>query len=1374
MYDYYFFDEPHRKFDDRCEYGLCEKSIVYRRMRAAIKEWKPPYNHTTASNIEEVETANSVGGCTNGFTDVLEYMLYNVSGETGLPAHYTCCMYLYRKTGAQEHGGEKEEDTYLETGHVCNAIPIMIGSRLEKKVMSRLASMLGIGVSSVYDEHYLHTVYSGSFMINGTFYYSLFRESNNNKICHNSKSKYRGEETVAYFYDNTCNRGVKLFTNKSGELRVNDRDGNEVTDVTSEVMSQLYKECLHNPRHYTRNMDLIKGFFSCIKRQGLAGIDNFKNKIYTNYSIGLNTFMDKLPTSAMTNPMWNGSLLVGKINLGISQRLIYPKSKSETKKQNEQKLKMCTGGKSNHVRYLVETQRRRMRKTRMSANDANSSNCWQKQRAAARQDDDGVPPATKRRCVRKDYRSAQQKDSTGTPTHTILGSKDVKAGGLIERLEQGERNGPSAFNQVSVSYLPLIRVLSNTVQKLQVEHVHAESSKTVPRDAYGFICMKYMGNIATAGKNMLFTDRAHVSYGHVHKVIDAVERGIDTLISEWAQVPQSTSDTVGLAVQPHDTDGDWLHVVINNAVTEWSVSQRRLLQFIVFLKTRCHRFVWTKTVGNYLCIYYYEGVPLLRYERGEAMFELLRAALTVGANGGDVLKEDVACLYFSRDELEMLAATATANIPDCRSRTLVDRTNTLIDEWFMRSHHNADGCGYESLSPSSLLAKHVDQFTDYTAPAKRSVSVNARKSACVNVYYQKAAELIRGFHIFVDPRGFERATAKQVADEHGLPEWVTLRDFARAHAETSNCPPSQTTGTDGGGGGTDRSLDNFYLLRTIFADMDGHNVEDANVLDASVDLNLAFSYSFSLTFVDRTKKGLDIIVPPPRNAASVCSWDATGEPNMVLFMVCTVRKRDGEDSNTIDIGEMLCASSDARRSNADFRDGGGGGDKGSRRRSTTTPSDDHVNFPPFRKLSVVQSGDGNYHVCFMRNDAVLLRSIQKLRRTVGLDVVPPAPPDMSNATRLAENAYAYRCKPEVNVYDALTYLQTRCTTFKGSQNERVVTVDVRVHGRSDKYDGIKVVNSFGQKGLALIKDLRPFFRQQTPASHNVPVQLVMNNCSFVSRQPIGQCLQMQRNMYAVTESVAGERVGVGYTVVFFTENEPDTKTCLVRFDEMLRSVVITSLLPVTQILKSCLDNVFNPFGVLYPPQTSHIMSLYKCKGVSYKFSGIKSTSFSTKEDIQALIYLYNVYTQTPTQSRLGGSKALLDVMEAMHEKGDRQRLRDIGALRKKRGRPDPVDPSIPNQTYDLRLEGQWIDGFDSFLAHNRGETMGCAQASDNVLRTYNSRDNVYRTTHICGDPNLITDALDNRSSSIDHLVARFTGKERDHHHNHRRRHHDST
>lgn len=1371
IYDYYYLDEPYRKFDDRCEYGLCDKSILFRRIRSAVEEGRIGKSYKTPlANGKETEKDGS-----RHTTDVLDYMMYNVSGDTGLPAHYTCCMYLYKKVA-----GDDASDTYVENGHVCNAIAIMIGSRLEKKVLTRLAEMLSLDISDIYDEDYLHKIYSGSYLVNGTFYYSLFRESNNNKVCHNSKSKYRGDETVAYFYDNTCNRGVKLFTKSTGheitnsrddnilvndddtpnmtdrsmyqeELILNDRDGEEVTNVTTKVMFQLYKECLNNPQYYTLNMDLIKGFFSSVKRQGLTGIDNFKNKIYTNYSIGLNTFLDKLPSTAMDNPMWNASLLVGKVNLGISQRLIYPKSKSETKKQNEQKLKMCTGGKS--TGYLIETQRRRnVRKTRslMSAHCGKYRKDDKIGTGESKPEDDEVVDSVKissrqrtvcgkrktvqnigqrlqkrRRLQDPPTYSSARVTETESVTHTILGSKDVKAVGLIERLENNDRSGPSTFNQVSVSYLPLIKVLSNTVQKLQVEHVHAESSKTVPRDAYGFICMKYMGNIATAGKNMLFTERVQVSYGHVHMVIEAVEEGINALTATHCQTQQATP--FGLVIrrgrkQQNPPNGDWMYVVINNAVSVWSVSRKRLWEFVVYLKTRCHRFAWTRVVDDYLCIYYYEGVALLRYERGESLFDMLSSVLaeTAGEKEDSVLT-GVDWLYISRDELETLASMVTMN---CEKNDIVEKTNTLIDDWFMRSRR--DG-GYDGVEHMSLLAKHVDQYTEYTAPSKRSVSVNARKSACVNVYYQRAADLIRGFNIFVDPDGYEHATAKQVENEHGLPEWVTLRDFARARAEPANCPQPVND--------SDQSLDNFYMFRTIFADIDGFNVEDANVLDASVDLNLSFTYSFSLTFVDRTNKGLDIIVPPPRNAACVCSWDANGDPNIVLFMVCTLRRRDGEECSTFRISEMLRNSADVRM----VTTAPGGRDCDSRTRRSTVLSDDTVSFPPFRKLSVIQSSDGNYHVYFMRNDAVLLRSVEKLRQRVLGAHARQQVPDMSNATRLAENAYAFACKPEVNVYDALTSLNTTHTSFKTSANERVVTVDIRVHGRSDKYDGVKIVNSFGQKGLALIKDLRPYFCQDVPASHNVPVQLVMNNCSFVSRQPIGQCLQVKKNMYATVLSAAREPTIVGYTPVFLTETEPDTKTCLVRLDEMMRSVIITLGLTIFQNLKCSLDNVYNPYGVLYPPQTRQIMSLYRCVGVSYNFAGDTVTPFSTRDDVQALIDLYDMYTQTPKHSRVTTSRALLNLMEALHKDEKRKRLIEVGALREINNGSVCDDGSIPSHTYLVHLDGQWIDGHGSF-----DDGGGDARKPNYELRSYNSLDGVYRTAFVYGDPCLIEDVINEK------------------------------
>lgn len=1375
MYDYYFLTDAQRRFDDRCEFGVCKNNIVYRRMQCAVSECKrtAEFNGHCTNDSErndtgvDAERENWSGGDVHGLSDVLEYMLYNVSGDIGLPAHYSCCMYFYKKAD-DENIDATTTTGYAESGHVCNAIPIMIGSRLEQKIVKQLAKLLGVQVSHLYDAEYLHKVYSGAFLVNGTFYYSVFRESNNNKICHNSKSKYRGDETVAYFYDKTCNRGVKLFTDQLGQLRINDRDGMELTEVTSDVMLQLYEECVPNSRHYSLDMGLIKGFFSSVKELGLAGIDDFKNKIYTNYSIGLNTFLDKLPLSAMRNPMWNSSLMVGKVNSGISQRLSYPKSKSETKKLNEQKLKMCTGGMS--TGYLVETQRRRntrkpgASKAETRQNGTTDNEVGQKRKHVQ---EDVEQTGGQKRKKGGDFSEPVSQiaevvktppcpvQSTVSTKYTILGSKDIKTSGLLEKLEQGERNGPSTFNQVSVSYLPLIRVLSNTVQKLQVEHVHAESSKTVPRDAYGFICMKYMGNISTAGKNMLFADRVQVAYGHVQDIVDAIERGLDYMAhtsredkttdplvlfndSSSTQNPTGTTDSV-----------DRMYIVINNAVTSWTVPRHRLIEFLVFLKTKCHQYAWIKLIGRYLCVYYYEGVPLLRYERDEMMFQVLK----VHTGGNRLVDSDVAsnvdCMFFSRDELELLASIDISSDASQRCSKIehTSKTNKLIDRWFMRCHN--DG-GIEIVDHSSILAKQLNQYTDYTAPAKRSVSVNARKSACTNVYYQRAAEMIRGFSIFVDPDAYEQSTAKQVNIEHGVPEWVTLRDFARTRRELDNCPQPQYSGDT-----NDNCLANFYMVRTVFADIAGYNVEDANVLDSSVDLHLSFSYSFSLTFVDRTKSGLDIIVPPAKNAASVCCWDADGNPTTVMFMVCTIRKKcDNSDcsDDTDDLDEMLSNSTDVRM----VLENNSGKNSGSNsRRQYSAAKNDSLAFPPFRKLSVVRSEDGIYHVFFMRNDAVLLRTLRRMRSEAATER-----PNMSNAVRLAENDYLFVCKPEVNPYDAVDYMRTNITTFEVNAGERVVTIDTRVRGTSDKYDGVKIVNSFGQKGLALIKDLKPYFGHCPVTSCNVPVQLVMNNCSFVSRQPIGQYLQMKKNMFAVTNSTAGEPTSVGYTAVFFTETEPVTKSCLVRFDEMMRSVIITLGMSTFQNLKSSQDNVYNPYGLLYPPQTRQILSLYRCVGVAYNFTGDTTVPYASREEVQQLLDIYDVYSRTPKPIKPNNNNytiALLDVLDVLCDEKKTRRLMEIGVLStekedseclglvkesKKRMRDKRV----------LRLHGQWIRGLVDSSIHSGRSGTGTKTKPDFVLRTYDSVRRKFETVYLYGEPNFIIDALDDKYASIDRFA----------------------
>lgn len=1131
MYDYYFFHRPFRKlYNVDCKFVHCEKSIIYRRLVAD-------------------DTSRKIA---DSYPDILEYMLYNVSGETGLPSYYSCCM---------DYDG----------GHVCNAIPIMIGSKLERKLIKELCINLNMPFEQLYDEDYIHRVYAATFLINGTFYYSVFRESNNNKICHNTRSKFRGEETVAYYYDLTYNRGIKLFTGRNGQLKVNDRDGKEIVNVTSDTLAQLYAECLRQPKHYTLEPNEVVGFFSAVKRQGFTGIDSFKNKIYTNYSIGLNNCLDKIHPTAVSHPICNTSLMMGKVNLGISQRLSYPKSKSEVKKQNEQKLKMSTGGLS--TGYLVESQRRRNTRKVKQTNDEQQE----------------ILIAEENQLV---------ETSKEAIAETMFGSKEIKTNGLIEKLENGERNGPSMFNQVTVPYLPFVRLLSLTVQKLQVEHVHAESSKTVPKDAAGFICMNYVGNISTAGKNMLFTDHVHVSYGHVNDVVGRIE---DHLVSTLGGLVSPTAQ-----LKANQTG---MRVVINNAVTKYSLIDRNLLiDFMVRIKGEVHPFIWIKPVETYVCVYFFEGVPLLEYGRNDQMYHVLGELIQ--RDGVVNCLKNQECMCFTRNELEMIRHEADDRL--CKIYESHDaKDNDEINNMFiMQMCKPKDQGTKDQRVITSLLANQLDQYTEYTPPSKRSVSVNARKSACVNVYYQKAATLIRGFNIFTDPDAYERRLADYEHKIKGTPVRVTLDQFRSMREDANNCPQPQyatlatkrdtvqrlrfeNKNTENGGKTIcdavcdEHALRNFYMLRTIFADIDGFNVEDANVIDESVDLCLRFSYSFSLTFLDKTLRGVDVLIPPARDSVRVCGWTKSGDPLAVLFMVCSIRT-DGSDLSS---HVQFANGEHAQESNCNNITGDSG-----------------VQFPPFRKMTVIKSKDGSYHVYILRNDAALLRTVKKQRETW-----------LTNC-RADNSEDPFETIEEINPYDVLDGLETKVARFVvPTSGERVVTIDFRAHGRVDKYDGIKVVNSFGQKGLALIKDIRPYV--------STNVQLVMNICSFVSRQPVGQYLQMKRNFSANVYSAAGEPCLVGFTSVFFTENEPTTKTCLVRFDEMMRSVIITIGLTSFQNIKSSLDNIYNPKGLLLPPQTRQILSLYRCYGIAYNISGDTYEPYSTREEVESIFRLFDVCKQ---------------------------------------------------------------------------------------------------------------------------------------------------
>lgn len=1265
MYDYYFFHNPHRSIEKNCEFVLCQNSILFKRFKNICLE--------------------------NNKTDILEYMLYNASGDTGLPAHYSCCM-------------------SYEGGHVCNNMPIMIGSLLENKILNILMEMLKIEMNIdkniFFDKEYLHKIYTGSFLVNGTFYYSVFRESNNNKICHNSKSKSCGNQTVVYFYDKLCNRGIKLYTNSNGDLMINGRDGNHISNVTSEILFRLYKDCMDKPEVYSTDINLIKGMFKDIKKEGIRNIDRFKNKMYTNYTIGLNTFLNKIPAKDLSNPMCINAIMGGKINLGISQRLKYPPSKSDAKKQNEQKLKMCTG-KSND--YLIESQRRRNNNNKKNETGENEINSG----------------------------GGGGGGGGGEENITnVLGSRIVKSQSFIERMEQGEKVAPSIFNQISASYLPHIKILSATVQKLQVENVHAESSKTISKDAFGFICMKYMGNIGTAGKNMLFTDRVVISFGNVNLGISHIEDYLGLNVKSqnnkgWLFDYSSNiengndhnycnSNNNNDGVDDDGVNDTNIYIVINNGLTKYALLKSYVYTFMIQLKFECEEFLWTKLVGNYLHIYIYEGMPFLKYTGDDNLMKIIFDLIDVNVVDTFKIKNYI---YFCRSELEFLCEavlkfghfkinekkhlsmcykylvedrdyiniytlgnkfkrfnyTSNSNLNKLYIlkdngiiKLLDDNVNIFInkdDNTFMElvnvfisyslnnniltremsryespTASNIINCtnnimeiDYENVQPGtsstsspsssiysdclknekstlniddgnvnnynlnetnenlildefmekdlnlynqptgiqSLLASQMDQYTNFTAPAKRSVSVNARKSACINIYYQKASDLLRGFTIFVDPDEYENRLAKKLNVENGIPIEKTLSEFKEMRNDKRNCPGNQTL---------DYDMKNFYMLKTVFADISGFNVEDANVIDESVDLCMSFSYSFSLTFVDKTERGVNVIINEnAKNSSTVCQFDDEGNPISVLFLVCII------SINSLDL----------KKPNL-------------------------IHFPPFRKLSIIVDLYGNYYVYYIRNDAVLMKSIKKIQE------LENEKEKLNNDKYLVNKQssscpfpYLYKCRKNDSLTKTIKLINTRAFSFNTDNMEKIINIDVRVHGDVDKYDGVKVINSFGQKGLAVIKDLKPYFREN--ANSCIPVQLVMNNCSFVSRQPIGQLLQMKNNLYETIYSTSGEPVACGFSSIFFNENEPTVTTCLVRLDEMMRSVLITLGLSSFQNVKSCTDNIYNPNGLMLSPQVRQIIGLYRCMGVSYNINGDNQRYYAKKSEIQHLINMFEDY-----------------------------------------------------------------------------------------------------------------------------------------------------
>lgn len=92
-----------------------------------------------------------------------------------------------------------------------------------------------------------------------------------------------------------------------------------------------------------------------------------------------------------------------------------------------------------------------------------------------------------------------------------MGSAEHK-NGIVYKSNKNKEQSSSLFVQINHSHAHNLQSLQMTAQKLRVKHVYAASARNVPNDSFGYICCKYIGNIGTAGNNMLFVDDVKISY----------------------------------------------------------------------------------------------------------------------------------------------------------------------------------------------------------------------------------------------------------------------------------------------------------------------------------------------------------------------------------------------------------------------------------------------------------------------------------------------------------------------------------------------------------------------------------------------------------------------------------------------------------------------------------------------------------------------------------------------------------------------------------------------------------------------------------------------------------------------------------------------
>lgn len=1092
--DYLYFSNPYRRVSDRYEITLCESSTLYKTLStetatAPVRETYIDDDHGGGGGSRAPEEVPSLTRSVLLADDLLQSLV-----NRGVS--YTACI---------QDGRDAEK-------HACDAYTVMIGGLVEKKILRLLNDMLETPLRI--DER-KREILKGAYIAHGCLYYSVFREVNNNTIVYEMG---KNKEITFYMYDKDFNRGHKLFlaektdgepgtaTTTTVELLCNNRDGKIIKMSDGVALSIYYEKCTHRDWHPHISADLsVQIEYMTRVRDYSKSIDCHKNKRYICYAQSMQICFDKL--NVFDDKVMDSCRRLfarGITFWGVSHTLNYEPSKDDHNKNYNKRMMLIKMNEQNEKRVNVARPSKRRKLVRKNSTTTTTTT----------EDGGGNGSGGGGCCDGEDE----------------MGSAEHKNGIMYKSRSNKDQSVSSLFVLVGHSNLHNLRALQMTAQKLRVKHVYAASARNVSEDSFGYVCSRYVGNIGSAGKNMLFVDGVQISYGHEDLV------GIDILRKIATSAATDGIFRIAGNGDDHDHDDDVV-VTLNNFVTRYAVSKTAVtavdkenrLEIVKIVKS-AYKFAevlfWTDGEENkkrFVCINVTPGVafrkfPGLRRYGGFHDF------------------------YLSRTELEQFYETIVRTDDDDvdDGDDLVEATNK-----FLRRSVDREG-----LDCQSALAKCVDYKTDFTLPAKRSVAVGAYKSSLPSKSYATLARMThKNLQIFVDPRAFEKD--ETLKNDRLINRFDLIRNV-------------------GGDGDDERRVSNVYYFNVAFGDVDGLNVEDAYVLDADVDLHLWCVLSYSLTFEEPPEGRVAVLLPAIETCVCVSSR-RDGEPVQMTILLATVY---AENEISFPVFKNVRI----------FKDAAGGGGVGRR-------------------------GNVTYTVYAVVSDEVLV-SLAKERDKVG--------------------ELPYRA------FRGILLETERFPRFKAASSS--TTTSPIFHRRIDfagvfkckRFDGIKIVNAFGQKGLATARANLSHPTVEGPDDKRGDfVNLIANNCSLISRCAGGQLLQMKQNFPCAIASDDKRTVrGIaGRVPFFFTDNLPTSSTTPMRFDEMQKTTYVANSLPLALNVRANY-NVNNVDGLCYPPDAVHVLRLYESiVHSSFRMNRFDKNMYTTQRDVDTIRKVFERYQE---------------------------------------------------------------------------------------------------------------------------------------------------